>query len=60
MRESEKHKRELLSSLKVGMYQCEPGVDEVLGKVDIKKHLHPSANEECRRLHNETKIENNN
>tara|TARA_B100001964_G_scaffold929_1_gene1058 strand:- start:47 stop:1540 length:1494 start_codon:yes stop_codon:yes gene_type:complete len=29
LRESEKHKRQLLDSLKEGIYQCEPGVDGV-------------------------------
>ncbi len=27
LRESEKHKRKLLNSLKVGIYQCEPGIE---------------------------------
>ena len=29
LRESEKHKRQLLNSLKEGIYQCEPGVEGV-------------------------------
>jgi hypothetical protein len=31
----------------------------VWGRVDIKKHLHPSEYEECRRLYNEAILINN-
>jgi hypothetical protein len=34
-------------------------IGEMWFGVGIKKHLHPSANEECRRLYNESILVNN-